>query len=207
MDEQYGLSMGCLPVAGEGKLLRTASGDIFAVSKMFRNITVVLGKGTADELAVTLDFWAVKGLALLAEVILPTTAEHKFAVAGIDRVECVLRYRPRYAACGDKRTAELPVVCHRKGENMVAAVLADAEVALGPVLHESRVVLTTAERLGVQQGGVAAHQVRVPARPRYSHLRRLLVLLLVLMSAVCGIGAVGAVPVHPVQGGTFRPHP
>jgi hypothetical protein len=128
IDGSYGLSMGLLPTPVAPRELITADGGRFQVSHKITGLGVVLAMGTDDELSVPQDFWVVKGLGKLAQVIFPTTLDHACGGGGVDRLLGVYNYRPRLAH-GDLRVAMLPVVSHQVARGPHAA-------AVGVLAHE-----------------------------------------------------------------------
>jgi hypothetical protein len=128
MSKAYGIAMGARPVDVPAMQLRMANGEVCRVTQQFKDIRVVLAKGTDHEASCVLDFWCVPGLESLADVILPTVADHLFAGAGVDRVLQRYRYRPHFASEGSLAVAELPVVCHQAP--VARAVVAPLVVAL-----------------------------------------------------------------------------
>ena len=124
LDEDYGKSMGLTAVQVAPKQLRTATGDVFAVSKQFRGLRVVLAAGTAHEASCELDFWCMPGLVALAQAIFPVKADHAFAAVGVDRVFEVYRYRPLFAESGQDVWASIPVVTQLQQGAPVEALVA-----------------------------------------------------------------------------------
>lgn len=159
MDLQYGTSLGLHSVEGSSKMLRGANGKLFKVEGRFVGLRVGLARGTANEvISKPVDFWAVPGLASLAEVIIPTTLEHAFAVKGIDRVDCVFRYRPKYLTQASEEVAELPVLCHKRQEGVAVVAMLQEEddqqlqqAVQQLLVYQGRQVVTHAELSALSQ--------------------------------------------------------
>jgi hypothetical protein len=199
MDQKYGLSMGMTAITVPGIELRTADGAVFAVNSCFPGVRIVLAQGTVNEVSYKLDFWCIEGLGSLAQAIMPTMADHHFGGAGVDSVLLQYRYRPRWASHQDLSMAELPVVV--RGPSSAVMVVA-------PVVLSQGGVESTASAAEAAADPPAAPPRRAASRrPRYSSLRRLVVLMCMLFLVFVFIGPVGAAPQRPHRGGTFRSHP
>jgi hypothetical protein len=133
MDAKYGISMGLRAVdLSEPRYLMKADGKLVKVSKVFENVEVVLKKGTADEMSMFFNFISMPEAEGLYQVAYGALADHQAGGMGVDRVDQVYRYRPRYASHGDKHTvAEIPVKCFKAPAqaHQAAAVVAWREVS------------------------------------------------------------------------------
>ena len=95
MDAAYGRALGLqeVPVPARTRLSFVA-GPGHQVTHMFKGVTLVLKRGTEQETQVVVDFMSVPGLEHLAEVMVPTSVDHAFGGAGVDRVRQEYRFRP-----------------------------------------------------------------------------------------------------------------
>lgn len=136
MSEVYGVSMGLRPESlPEPRFLIRADGKLATIDRQFRGISVVLARNTPHQVAFTLNFLCMPHSEKLYQATFPTVLDHKVGGLGVDRVDKVYRYRPGYAASGDKATvASIPVRCWRSEcsqAGAAAAALSWREVGQG----------------------------------------------------------------------------
>jgi hypothetical protein len=179
--------------------LRAANGEPFMVSQQFKGITVVLAMGTKDEASHVLNFWAIPGLAPLADAIYPTTACHRFGSLGLDRFRFVYRYRPRLHSSGDLSEAEVPVTAVKRGAQLHGAAVA-AFVPFSSTVGAPTGVWALAGELagGAAAAGGASCPVLVSSHPGVAELGTVeLPCSCSSSSSACGVSAMAAEPASP----------
>jgi hypothetical protein len=116
------------PIPGGPKQLQLANGQHASIGQYFPGLTLVLLRGTDNEVSNTMDWYGAPGLEGMAEIIVPIQAFHSWASGGIDHLTSVLRIRPHFKTRRDPTVVTVPVRFLR-GEALVAAA---AGVAAAP---------------------------------------------------------------------------